>query len=248
MKHVICFYWQGDRWQDPSKTFVPSDSSYQKHLTRVGSVNNNLASQYVNNLYEGVVKYAEEPIKFICFTNDSLDLQNDIEVRSFPIVSRKGVLPRMYMFSQEAGLFGNQVLSLDIDILITGSLKDILAYDGLFCTRGSFSKSEGGESTLDGDIMSFRAGTETEKLFWKPFIADVENAEAETQGRERFWIRKVTNNKADIWQSFLPGQILSYKRHVQREGKIPQGGRIVSCHGFPRPHQIADKWRTEFWK
>ncbi len=248
MKYVVCFYWQGDRWQDPLHLFMPSDVSYQKHLARVGSVNKELAARYINNLYEGAKRYAEEPFKFVCFTNESLELTEGVEVRSFPLVSGKGVLPRMFMFSKEAGLFGHQVLSLDIDIIITGSLKDLMGYDGTFCTRGSFSKSEGGENSLDGDIMSFQAGPETEDIFWKPFVSDIPNAEAETQGRERFWIRKVVGNKADIWQKFLPGQILSYKRHVQGRGSLPNGSRIVSCHGFPRPHQITDKWRTEFWK
>lgn len=248
MKYVVCFYWQGDRWQEKDFGVVPSDASYQRHLLRVGSVTKELASRYINNLYEGVSGYSGQDFKFVCFTNDSLDLQEGIEKRSFPLVTKTGVLPRMFMFSKESGLFGHQVLSLDIDVIITGSLKDILGYDGLFCTRGSFNKSEGGENSLDGDIISFRACPYTEDIFWKPFINNLEGAVAETQGRERLWIRKVTNNEADIWQKFLPGQVVSYKRHVREIGQVPRGARIISCHGHPRPHQITDTWRTEYWK
>lgn len=247
-KYVVCFYWHGDRWQQKETQYETSDIGFNKHLNRVGSITKDLVSKYVNNLYEGVNRYAVTPFKFVCFTNDNLTLQAGIEVRSFPLVTTKGVLPRMFMFSKEAGLFGHQVLALDIDVIITGSLKDIMNYKGVFCVRGSFSKSEGGEGVPDGDIMSFQAGEETENLFWKPFIADVEGAESETQGRERFWVRKVIGDKADIWQKILPGQILSYKKHVKPNSVVPAGGKIVSCHGYPRPHQITDKWITEYWK
>jgi hypothetical protein len=239
---VICFYWEGERWQEKQEL----KGEFVHHLKRIGTVSRPLVEKYVNNLYYGVNRFAEEDFKFICFTNVELNIDSNVELRYLPMFSEKGVLPRLYMFSRDAGLFGDQVLCLDLDLVITGSLKDIMKYKGKFCTRTSFKD----KSKLDGDIMSFRAGKETEDIFWNPFINDVKAAEQITRGRERYWMRHVANDIADKWYKIVPGQIISYKHSVRntKRTKPPKNTRIVSCHGEPRPHQIKDEWIKEYWK
>ena len=277
--YVICFYWQGDRWQQ--RGFKYDDPDYrnrqQPFLDKVGNVTASLPAKYINNLYKGVKRFATRPFEFVCFTNEKLKVLSGIEVRPFKVVTQMGVLPRLYMFSKEAGLFEHQVLCLDIDVVIVGSLKRIMNYKGLFCARSKFKPGEGHK--LDGDIMSFRAGEETEDIFWKPFIEDVEAAERLTGGRERYWFRHLVNDSADRWERYAPDQVISYKRHVAMQRKkftegmpvsikrdivnervrvmalkrrsnspLPTNARIVSCHGTPRPDQIQKPWIKEYWK
>jgi len=241
---VICFYWQGDRWQEDG--FSVENNPFDHHIKRVGQVSHDLPARYVNNLYYGVKRFATQEFKFICFSNQKMELDSDIELKTFPMLTERGVLPRLYMFSEASGLFGHQVLCLDLDVVITGSLKDIMAYDGLFCARSKFRRGE--EYKLDGDIMSFRAGKEVEERFWYPFVQDVEAAERLTLGRERYWMRHVAGDIADRWDKVAPGQVVSYKRHVKQKGKLPPKARIVSCHGSPRPHEVKDNWIKEYWK
>lgn len=245
--YVICFYWQGDRWKENGMNYDNvEDDSFRRHLRRVGSVDKDLVSLYINNLYRGVTRNIDKPFKFICFTNEGgLNVLPGVNIRPFEMVTSKGVIPRMWMFSKAAGLMGYQVLCLDLDVVITGSLKDITDYKGLFCTRLGFAGRDKGQ--LDGDIMCFRACEETERLFWIPFVNNVREAERLTTGRERFWVRHVAGNVADTFDKLCPGQIISYKTHVRRGG-VPRNARIVSCHGHPRPHQIKEKWIQENWK
>ncbi len=247
MIQVICFYWQGDRWRDDEFKEPENHINKQKHhLRRIGTVTDDLAVRYVNNLYQGVRRFANQPFKFICFTNENLHGINDgVELRNFEWYTRHGVLPRLYMFSKQSGLFGNQVLCLDLDIVITGSLKNIMNYRGKFCARSKFKRGE--EYKLDGDIMSFYAGKESEDIFWEPFIKDIDSAVELTQGRERYWMRYVAGSFAERWDNYAPGEILGYKRHVQRRKTVSKNASIVSCHGFPRPHQINDNWIKEYW-
>jgi hypothetical protein len=242
MKHVICFYWQGERWYQKTQPEV-DDVSFRRHLERCGGADKLLIERYINNLFSGIKNHSHEPLKFVCFTNEQLNLSGDIETRKIEFVSRKGVLPRMYMFSEKSGLFGNQVLCLDIDVIITGDMTDILSYDGLYCTRASFAPREQG--TLDGDIQGFYACADLEKILWKPLEETPAVVESITTGRERYWIRHVMK-QADVWQTLFPGQVVSYKRHVR--GTLPANARIVSCHGYPRPHQINEEWIKEKWK
>ena len=238
--YVVCFFWYGERMIKPGTKprEATGDPSFLRLLQRAGSIDYAMASKYVNNLYRGVAKHATEPFKFVCFTNEPLTVDTEVEIRNFPIMTGKGVIPRMYMFSKEAGMHGHQVLSLDIDVVITGPLTDIMGYKGEFCTRRTFAPGEGLQ--IDGDIMSFQAGEDNEERFWKPFIKDLPKAlEISNGGRERYWVRHVATDIADIWQDFLPGQVLSYKRHVRSRQRVPSGARIVSCHGHPRPHQLS---------
>lgn len=249
LRYVVCFYWEGERWQEKVTDYrkVTEDVSFQRHLRRVGPADRRLVALYVNNLYWGVRKWYNPPFKFVCFTNVELDVVPEVELRPFRMVTKRGVMPRMYMFSEEAGLFGHQVLSLDIDVVITGPLDDILGYEGLYCTRQSWQKGpEWG--LLDGDIMSFRAGPENEQRFWKPLVSDVAEAERISQGRERVWVRHVTGGKADMWTTVTPSQIVSLKHHVRKRQELPSENiRIVSFHGYPRPHQFSAPWRKENW-
>lgn len=247
MMHVICFYWQGDRWQQNGYEAPEGHiNDQQATMDKLGIVDDDLPAKYVNNLYNGVKRFADREFKFICFTNEKLDVQEGIELRPFEFITLDGVLPRLYMFSEAAGLFGNQVLCLDLDVVITGSLNPLMEYNGLFCTRSKFKPSE--KHKLDGDIMSFKASAVTEKIFWKKFIEDKEAAEKLTMGRERYWVRHVAGDIADRWDDIAPGSVLSYKWHVQRKEKVPEGTSIISCHGIPRPHQIKDNWIKEYWQ
>ena len=242
---VICFYWEGDRWQSNVERYSCSDPFYARNLKRAGNSDRALVSKYVNNLFEGVSRYADRPFDFICFTNEDLDLAPGIEQRSFPMVTTRGVLPRLYMFSEQSGLFGHQVLCLDLDVVVVGDLGPLMSYSGLFCARSKFKIGE--EHKLDGDIMSFQAGREAEARFWKPFVKDVKAAELLTQGRERYWMRYVAGDIADRWDVVTPKSVRSFKRHMGNSNKIPSGAAIISCHGIPRPHQVKGEWIKEYW-
>jgi len=242
---VICFYWEGDRWQSNVEQYSSSDLAYTRNLKKVGNSNLKLVSRYVNNLFDGVTKYADRDFDFICFTNEKLNLKKGIETRSFPMITKRGVLPRLFMFSEQSGLFGHQVLCLDLDVVVVGSLEPLMAYSGLFCARPKFQ--QGGENKLDGDIMSFRAGPEAEARFWTPFVKDVKGSERLTQGRERYWMRHVAGDIADLWTVEAPKAVLSYKRNLKGQ-RPPKTAAIVSYHGYPRPHQVKDNWTKKYWK
>jgi hypothetical protein len=248
-KCVICFFWQGDRWRSKAFNDGGKVNHLAHHLRRVGTIELRQAAIYINRLHAGVKRNTSEDIPFICFTNEPLSLNSGIEVRPFTPPSPHGVLPRLYMFSESAGLFGYQVLCLDIDVVITGSLDDILGYDGMFCARAKFKKPKNkGDIKIDGDIIGFYGCKQNEARFWTPFIKNRRAAEDLTLGRERMWIRHVLGNEsADIWQNLFPGQIVSYKRHVRGKG-IDKNMRIVSFHGKPRPHQAGDAWIKRHWK
>lgn len=216
---IITFLWYGDRWND-----------------------RDMGSTYLCNLYRSIDRNITIPFKFVCFTNLKLTLPKVIKCRRFNPPSWRGCLPRLWMYNPEAELKG-QCLALDLDIIITGSLDDIASYKGDFCVRSKFAP--GLEHRADGDIIGFRPSACYD--IWNRFVMDPKSGERLTEGRERWWYRYVRDCK-DRWQTLFPGQIISYKRHVRKQRKLPDNARIVSCHGKPRPHQIDEQWVEECWK
>lgn len=243
--YVICFYWKGERWNTSADAAGNTDQAYKNHMRRVGDVDNAMASEYVNKLYRGVERYANREFDFICFTNEDLQVEESVEIRRFPLHTTTGVLSRVYMFSEEAKLLKRQVLCLDLDVVIVGDMTPLMNYNGQFCTRSKFKPGE--TYKLDGDIMSFRAGEENTNRFWKPFIKAPELAEEVTMGRERYWVRMVASDIAERWDVIAPGAVLSYKHHIQKTKKVPKNAAVVSCHGYPRPHQIQNHWLKQYW-
>jgi hypothetical protein len=244
--NVVCFYWEGDRWKSDFSGEMPKDESYRAILHKTGEVSLELASQYVNNLYHGMKRNSTVPFDFICFTNEELTLDEGVERRNFPFLTTAGVLPRLYMFSPESGLFGRQTLCLDLDVIICGDMDPLLSYDGLFCARSKFKPRE--HWKLDGDVMSFRAGEEVAKIFWEPFIKDVDAAVEMVKGRERYWVRHVANDLAERWENVAPGTVVSYKWHGLRFPELARKASVISCHGYPRPHQVKIPWIKKHWE
>jgi len=242
MMYVICFYWQGDRWNSNVISDLPDDFHYRTLLRRIGAIDLTLASKYVNNLFKGVTKYASKKFKFICFTNEKLDLETGIEMRSFPLVTKKGVLPRLYMFSKESGLWGKQVLALDLDLIIVNSLKPFMDYTGRLCV----CKSRG--DLIDGNVISFKAGERMTRIIWDSFISDVKGAEKITIGRERKWLQKVAQDFGDVWTNVAPNTIVRIQDCPRKCSQIKMN--IISCNGSNRPHLQIKRypWLKEYWE
>lgn len=195
------------------------------------------SSDYVNILYDMVRRNIKDgaPGKFVCFTDNPDGLHDDIEARPLPD-NLTAWWNKLYLFKD--GLFpdGDRVVYLDLDTVITGSLDDILGYNGEFAILRDFYRQEGYQSS----IMSWVAGTCND--IWNEYV----RAEfPSVDGGDQAWIEK-SRFFLDIWQDLFPDSFVSYKAHCS-EG-IPRGAKVVIFHGVPMPHQVLDGWVPHIWK
>lgn len=226
--NILCVYWRG--------------------TARPGWTDRTLAVQYVNRLYQGIRRNLDTPFRFICLTNEPMPFVDGVEKRPLRPLSWVGCLPKLNVHDPSLGLAG-RVLVFDLDTVIVGDLADIAGYDGPFITRAWFKGIQRGVWLSGGDLLGFEAG-ETSWL-WDKASSNPGMVERFTGGRERFVYREWVDDLR-YWQRELPGQVISYKRHVQNNKgtseRIPSGARVISCHGRPRPHQMTDiQWVKEHW-
>lgn len=202
--------------------------------------------EYVVRLRNAVERNLTIPHRFICFADRPERVPDGIEARELrpPHALRgKGCLPKLFAYSPDAGLEGPTLL-LDLDNVIVGSLDDIAAYQGRFCARARLPEFDQGKSVLDGDMIMFRPDAALH--LWSRISDDPGRIAEDAGGRERFFLADHMPD-GDVWQAVCPGQVVSYKHHVRRDG-LHQDARIVSFHGRPRPHEVDLGWIGEHWR
>lgn len=193
--------------------------------------------RYVERLKNAVARNLSVDHRFICFSDRLLNLAG-VECRPLNPPSWKGHLPKLYVYSPEAGLSGRVIL-FDLDNVIVGSLADMAAYDGPLCVRGRLTPAY--NRLPDGDMISFDAGAVAH--LWE--AANRKDIEDITLGRERVFIHYVAPH-CDQWQVICPGQVVSYR--YQCKAGLPKNARVCSMHGRPRPHEVRDKFIVDHWR
>ena len=192
---------------------------------------------YVNILYEMVRRHlpADYPFNFMCFTDDPIGLHPAISPHLLP----DGVIGwwnKLYLFKEGIFKAGQRVLYFDLDTLITGSLEDIVNYQGAFALLQDFYRPEG----YGSGVMLWEGGTCHQ--LWSSYEAAARPILA---GGDQEWIEK-TYPKADILQNLFPGAFASYKADCNPFP--PEGTRVVCFHGDPKQDDCNAQWVRDIWK
>jgi hypothetical protein len=134
------------------------------------------------------------------------------------------------------------LLMFDLDTTIVGLLDDMLARTALTMTADFYSLRK-----LQSPVMFLTE--EARARVWEEWCRiGPAGARLAHTGDGQF-MHAVFGGKADTWQSVLPGQVVSYKIHVQldpKKGKhigngfVPPGARVVCFHGQPRPWHVPE--------
>lgn len=90
--------------------------------------------RFINRLYAMVARNITPPFRFTCFTDDTAGIRHEVDAQPLPEIpieipkTRRGIWPKSRLWGERlADLTGN-VLFLDLDIVITGSLDDLFTY------------------------------------------------------------------------------------------------------------------------
>ena len=191
---------------------------------------------YVNNL-EAMVRRNISPTvagRFVCFTDDPAGISDTVEIRPLPD-GVEGWWNKLWLFAPGVFEAGERVLYLDLDTVVVGDLDAIAAYDGPFAIPRDFVD----EATLNSSFMAWPGG-------WGSWIWErwCRAGRPEVEGGDQEWIRAQVELPVRL-QDVFPGQIVSYKLHCVP--LPPDGARLVSFHGQPKPHDCGRAWVKALW-
>jgi hypothetical protein len=194
-------------------------------------------SGHVARLAYQVREHSPAGTKFICLTDDERTLDADFGV---PL---KHGWARWWSKIEVLSLPG-PALYCDLDVSVIGDLTPLLdaatEYD--FVALADFWLD--GPHRLNSSVMAWRGDMSS---IYRAFLASPEDfmslySSKALWGDQRF-IADTYKGEPTIWQTILPGKVVSFKRGALM-GEDLSDCRIVCSHGRPRPwdHDGCDKW------
>jgi hypothetical protein len=184
-------------------------------------------AEHVECLRRGIALNLRRPYRFVCLTDDdTLDCETARLVHQWP-----GWWAKIELFRPE--LFANEdVLYFDLDVLIVGSLDDVILDTEPFMILRSFWPNR----RVNSSMMLWRSDL---SAIYQDFVDHPEKHMASYRmlGDQDF-IRDHSPVIPEMWQD-RSDAIQSYKLGVAKHG-LGDDTRVVIFHGKPRP------WATDF--
>lgn len=232
-----------------------------------GTYRSHFGPETVNVLRRMVARNLHVPHRFSCITDDAAGI--DPEVRIIPLWDTYGDLlnpsspanpscyRRLKIFSPEAReLIGENIVSMDLDVVITGDITPLFVHDHDFVIWGGQSVQPGAKGRVycwyNGSLMQLRAGTRTK--VWEEFDPKVSPQKAHVanaRGSDQGWISYCLGDKERVWGT--ADGVYSYRNHVYpARCVLPQGARFVAFHGKHDPWmpevQRLNPWVREHYQ
>lgn len=241
-------------WDDPMITVVCW--KWKKH----DGFAHDYTAEHVNTLQRMVARHYPHPHRFVCITDDP----RGIECNVYPLWGDLGLsrnacgehLPscyrRLYLFSNDmAKKFGGRIVSLDLDVVITGDLSPLWNRDDTFVGWRQKALDPRLDFVYNGSMWMFKAGHHSD--LWDTFRVDTSPILTRMSGyygSDQAWISYRLKNTMPYWDE--SDGVYSYPRGVRNHG-LPANARIVMFNGKRKPWEHTkllkvDDWVKEYYR
>tara|TARA_B100001093_G_scaffold519689_1_gene609865 strand:+ start:2930 stop:3736 length:807 start_codon:yes stop_codon:yes gene_type:complete len=217
---------------------------------------NKYPAEYVNRLYSMVQRNLSRPFKFICLTENSENLFEEIVHFPLPSVGPDLLGPergwnKLGVFSEYLYGLSGTVLCLDLDLIITGPLDDLFDYPGDVVIINDWIKTDG---TGNSSVYRFEIGSHPDIItnFLERHKSIRKNHRNEQEYLSAALIAKgALSYWPETWcRSFKRHCIKPFSLFLSRETTIPADTRVIVFHGRPDPHEAlsgySGKWYRNF--
>lgn len=244
-----------ERW---APGFGPEEKRYVVCLKH----GNKYSAEYVNKLYSMVSRNLTLPFEFVCFTENSQDLDSRIRVEALPKVPNvTGWWYKPFFFNPDLGLKGT-ILYLDLDVIVFQNIDKLFTFaPGKFCIIRDFNrKNQPNWTKMNSSCFRLTVGDQSQ--IYKDYVKD--------PGQ---WIKRFHGDQDWIYHSsdkskfvFFPDEWLqSYKWEMRDKPPMTRingvrnfvspgtptllpGTAVAVFHGEPNPADCVDPWCKENWK
>lgn len=220
------------------------------------------SSNYVNRLNNMVKRHCTLPFTFVCLTEDTTGLDQDIYTIPLP-KNVAGWWCKPYMFTKDLSIKGT-ILYMDLDVVISGNIDKLFTYQpNAWCTIRDFTRAmRPGWPKYNSSIVRFKTGQLD--FLWENFKTNQKEIQRAHFGDQDYLYAETRKTPAvlypDSWvqswkwevrksREFAPGGVKGRRKFLQVENVKP---RIECCvcvfHGDPNPELCDDPWVVENWK
>jgi len=210
-------------------------------------------ADYVNRLYGMVKRNLSGEFRFVCFTENSEGIRNEVEIQGLPELDLPPDSPergwrKLSVFKKDFGGLSGTTLFLDLDVVIVGNLDAFFTHPGEFLIahdKKNPKKIEGNSS-----VFRFEIGQHPEILhYFEKNSALVKNQVRHEQAYLSREMHKLGMLKywPDEWvPSFKYRCCPSWIKSWFKAPSIPKHAKVVLFHGLPNPPEAiigkSGKW------
>lgn len=242
---------------------LPQKSVENKYYVLCLKHGRKYSADYVNKLYNMVKRHCTLDYEFVCLTDDSLGIDENVKILPLPN-GLTGWWCKPYMFSKDLPLNGT-ILYMDLDVVIASNIDKLFTYGkGHWCTIRDFTRAmRPNWKKYNSSVVRFDAGQLD--FVWQEYKRDQENIQKKFHGDQDFlWDVTFKNNQAMLYPD---SWILSWKWEVRKDRKFKHGGirgqrklatvenvtprvecAICVFHGDPNPEHCEDPWVVDNWQ
>lgn len=186
----------------------------------------------VNRLFNMVSTHVSIPFKFVCFTDDTADIDPRVECckleNDYPTWWSK-----IEMFNSK-NYYDRNIFFFDLDTVILSNIDHIVSREYKFAGLRDFYHL----NRFASGIMAWHQ-TGRYKIYetFKLTSRKVMNA---CLGGDQEFISNCLRNEYEFFQDLFPNEIVSYKVHCKKGNleTVPNGAKIVCFHGKPKPADL----------
>lgn len=195
--------------------------------------------EYVEKLRNSVKRNLSIPYEFVCITDNEVP-EGVTQIKPPLSDSNKGWWQKVGLFHPDLFPSDARILYLDLDIVIVGSLDNLVSVQEPFCMIENYGPNKR-HAAHNSSVLVWTPSEDTINIHSK-FSEDVM---AKLHG-DQCYIWRVLRD--DIWD-YPKNWVVSYKYE-----KVPQWKHadkdtaIIVFHGQPKPHEVEEEHIKSNWK
>ncbi|MEL6790409.1 MAG: hypothetical protein AAFO78_07515 [Pseudomonadota bacterium] len=210
---------------------------------------------FANRLYLAVRRQMKSPFRFLCFTDDTTGLLNEIECHPLPPITLPPDIAetpwrKLSLWqSPLAGICDGDLLVLDLDLVITGPMDDFFTYaPGQFCVIENWSQP--GKAIGNTSVFRMPIGQHTD--IFEQFNADPETVRRHFRIEQQYISTRLPDQKfwpASWCLSFKHSILPRFPLNWVKTPSLPPDARIIAFTGHPDPDEARDgHWPAPWYK
>ncbi len=211
--------------------------------------------EYVNRLYRAVKKYTKRPTRFICFTEDTLGIDEGVIIYDLPEVNlpdypHSPPFRKVSLWQAPLEDLDGDVLYLDLDIVICGDLDRFFDYEpGEYCVAENWTQLGKGI----GNTSCYRFPVGRYKHIFDDFNTDPEAIEQKYKISQKYISDAVGNMvywPSDWAVSFKHTLLPRWPFNFFKTAKPGPNTSVVAFTGKPDPDEaMIGQWpEDKKWK
>ena len=214
---------------------------------------NRYGSDYVNRLYSMIKRHSSRPTRLVCYTDDVSGIDEGVETYPLPHIDlpeRNRMRPwrKIALWQKELPGVSGEVLYLDLDVVVTGSLDDFFDYKpGRYCVARNWTQPN--ERIGNTSVYRFPAGAHT--YLYERIMRDPEPMMKAYVNSQTYISREIKDMEfwPDEWcVSFKHSLLPRWPLNFFVTPSLPPGTKVVAFTGKPDPDEaMVGHWPHTKW-